>query len=633
MRYRGDVDGLRAVAVLPVVAFHAGWHLFGGGYVGVDVFFVISGYLITSIISEEIAEGRFTVAGFYERRVRRIFPALFFVIAASVLAAALILLPRPLKDFGQSLVATTLFSSNVLFWLKSGYFEVQSELRPLLHTWSLAVEEQFYIVFPLLLVAIKRWGGGRYARWLIPLVMASFAASLHATSTSPTAAFYLPQYRAWELLLGALLALRAVPAHPWQLGRETGAAAGLLLIGFGVFAFDQHTPFPGLAALAPCLGTALVIHAGSAGETVVGRLLAARPVVFVGKMSYSLYLWHWPALVFARHLKQAPLELWETLALVAGAFLFAWVSLRFVEQPFRKPPEGSSRARLFTVAGAMMAVAVFTGLFGHVTAGWQGRFPGYAPPQVRGREDYREGTCFLREDQSARDWAGAPACVLESPAAETALLWGDSFGAHLIPGLERARWPGARVALYTMSGCPPVFGAATPSRPGCPAFVGGVEEVIERLGVRTVILSARWEKYWGSGVDAGLLQATVDRLRRRGLDVVLVGQGPQFEFEQPYDYSFRRGTDVATSRRFGDLATALAGLGGLTLYFDPRSALCQGDRCAIRRDGEFTFVDWGHLSSRGSALVVDALLSRLDEARQKVLPGVVPAGASAGESR
>jgi hypothetical protein len=447
-------------------------------------------------------------------------------------------------------------------------------------------------------------------RWLVPIVVASFAVSLWATARTPSAAFYLLHARAWELLLGALVALRAFPALRARAAREVAAGAGFLLILGGVFAFDQHTPFPGVAALAPVVGTALVIHAGEGGASLVSRLLSAPQAVFVGKMSYSLYLWHWPALVFARHYKQAPLAPGETLALVAFSFLCAWLSLRFVEQPFRKPAPGASRRRLFAGAGVAMAVAVVAGLAGHLTGGWPARWPGYAPPPVAGRERYREGACFLREDQPARAWAGLPACLLDAGAPRTVLLWGDSFGAHLIPGLEDRGWPGANVALYTMSGCPPVFGVPTPARPACPEFTARVEEVLARSGADTVVLSARWEKYWDAGLDAAKLQATVDRLTARGLRVVLVGQGPTFEFEQAYDWVYRQRADLAPPRRFESLNASLAALRGVELFFDPHEASCRGGRCEVRRDGQLLYVDWGHLSAAGSGGLVAALAAR-----------------------
>ena len=314
--YRPDIDGLRAVAVVPVVLYHAGVPALTGGFVGVDVFFVISGYLITGIVAAGIAAGSFSIVEFYERRARRILPALFVVLAASVAAGWWLLLPEPLERFAKSLLAATLFGSN--FWFLDSardYFAPGSDFAPLLHTWSLAVEEQFYLFFPPLLWAVARWRRGREVRLVAWLSLASFLGAVVVVAVDPPLAFYLAPLRIWELGLGALLALRPVPrlAARWQ--REGLGALGLAGIAVAVFGYDDLTPFPGFAALAPCLGALAIIAVGSGGS-VVNRALAIRPVVFVGLISYSLYLWHWPILAFLR-VRLGEVELPSGVAAVA----------------------------------------------------------------------------------------------------------------------------------------------------------------------------------------------------------------------------------------------------------------------------------------------------------------------------
>ena len=288
LEYRADIDGLRAVAILPVVFFHAGFGFAQGGFVGVDVFFVISGYLITSLIHREMLAGKFSLARFYERRVRRLFPALFAMLSVCAAVAAWLLLPQDLRYFGGSLFATTLFSSNIFFWLEAGYFDVAAERKLLLHTWSLAVEEQFYLLFPIFLLLVLRYLPRRLVAVTGAVTVASLLASEWMLRSSDSAAFYLAPFRAWELGLGASLALIAPVARHDNRHAEVFAWLGLAMIAASVAVFSWQTPFPGLHALAPAVGAALVIWSGSGTSTHAGRILSARPLVFTGLISYSL---------------------------------------------------------------------------------------------------------------------------------------------------------------------------------------------------------------------------------------------------------------------------------------------------------------------------------------------------------
>ena len=301
MRYRKDIDGLRAVAVLAVVFFHSKLPGFSGGFVGVDVFFVISGFLITGLMAHDRGADRFSLVTFYFRRVRRIVPALLCVYVACTLLAAVLMLPGDMAEFGRSLLSSATFISNHFFYRLAGYFGGESDLKPLLHTWSLSIEEQFYLVWPLLFLVIGRW---QY-RWLPYFVWAagaiSLAASVVMVGYQKEAAFFLAPFRAWELLLGASLALLSRrPAIPAWLA-ELCASAGLSMIVASVLFLDEGHAFPGLLALPPCLGTALLIFAGMERRPAVTRLLSTGPAVAVGLISYSLYLWHWPILSFARY--------------------------------------------------------------------------------------------------------------------------------------------------------------------------------------------------------------------------------------------------------------------------------------------------------------------------------------------
>lgn len=371
MEHRKEVDGLRAIAVIPVVLFHAGFQTFSGGFVGVDVFFVISGYLITSIILAEKQAGTFTLVNFYERRARRILPALFLVMFICVPFAWLWLLPSDMKEFAESVFAVSTFISNILFWKTSGYFDAAVELKPLLHTWSLAVEEQYYLLFPLFLMLMWRIGN----RWIWPTLfvvgLASLAAAQWGSVARPTPTFYILPTRGWELLIGSFIALYFSKETQWQpsnIVREAAGVAGLLLLAYGILMFDKGTPFPSLYALVPTMGTALIILC-STQQTAVGKLLGNRLLVGVGLISYSAYLWHQPLLAFAKHrIGEEPNQvLLGSLAL--APFILAYFSWKYVEAPFRNR-QRFGRKEIFAYSALLSAAFILFGVIGAITNGF-----------------------------------------------------------------------------------------------------------------------------------------------------------------------------------------------------------------------------------------------------------------------
>ena len=338
MDYRREIDGLRALAVLPVILFHAGFETFSGGFVGVDVFFVISGYLITTIILAELEQGKFSIVNFYERRARRILPALFLVMLVCIPFAWLWLLPGDMKNFSQSLVAVSFFASNILFWRESDYFDTAAELKPLLHTWSLAVEEQYYVLFPIFLMLFWRLGKRSILVMLGLVFVASLAVAEWAAYARPAAAFYLLPTRGWELLIGAFAAFYLSKANRKEFGKavgEIGGWVGVALILYAVFAYSKATPFPGLYALVPTLGTVLVILFATQ-QTTVGKFVGNKAFVGIGLISYSAYLWHQPLFAFARHRSLTEPSHTVFLVLSVLALALAYLSWRYVEAPFRK---------------------------------------------------------------------------------------------------------------------------------------------------------------------------------------------------------------------------------------------------------------------------------------------------------
>lgn len=379
MRYRRELDGLRAIAVLPVIFFHAGFHILSGGFVGVDIFFVISGYLITSNILTEKQAGTFSLIEFYERRARRILPALFFVMLACLPFAWLWMLPSDLKSFSQSLIAISVFSSNILFWQESGYFDIAAELKPLLHIWSLGVEEQYYLLFPVFIMCTYRLNKRLVIGIFIGVALTSLALAHWGSFNKPVATFYLLPTRAWEMLIGALVAFYLRSKYDGlsviynKLASQFASIFGLLLIGYAVFAFDKSTPFPSLYSLIPTVGAALIILFATP-QTIVGRLLASKLLVGVGLISYSAYLWHQPVFAFARLGHFDVDNIYVLVLIISSVFVFSYFSWKYIEKPIRYRLFLRSRMRFLLTTVLLTLLFISVGLLGHLTDGFKGKF-------------------------------------------------------------------------------------------------------------------------------------------------------------------------------------------------------------------------------------------------------------------
>ena len=358
MKYRAEIDGLRALAVIPVIFFHAGLDAFKGGFVGVDIFFVISGYLITTIILSEIKNNNFTIVGFYERRARRILPALFFMMLITTFVSLFVLFPSYLKEYGKSLIYVSTFISNILFWSESGYFDTDSELKPLLHTWSLAIEEQFYILFPIFLILFWRFGLANISKILITIFFISFFLSEYLSFKSPNAAFFMLPTRGWELLIGSFCAIYMIKGRAIKPTYFSNAMSllGLLLILYAIFEYDELTPFPGKYALLPTMGTALVIIF-AAPNTFVNYLLSLRLFVGLGLISYSAYLWHQPIISISKHYYKNSLEDGFFIIMFPLIFIIAYISWRFIEKPFRGLKK-FTRKQIFKFS--LIGISIFT---------------------------------------------------------------------------------------------------------------------------------------------------------------------------------------------------------------------------------------------------------------------------------
>ena len=622
VRYRADIDGLRAVAVLAVLGYHLKVAAFRGGFVGVDVFFVISGYLISGIILKDLAAGTFSIATFYERRVRRILPALIVLLLGASVLAYLYLLPAELMNFAKSLLAALFSSSNFYFWKHSGYFSAPVETIPLIHTWSLAVEEQFYLFLPIFLAGAHRYFPRKLRLSVILIAAASFLLSAVGAFSQPTSTFYLAHARAWELLLGVLISLEVFPEISRPLSRNLAAAAGIALIGLAVLALSPATPFPGIGALAPCVGAGLIIAAGRSGPSLVSRVLSFKPVAFIGLISYSLYLWHWPIIVF-QGMESSP---WSgisvrmaKLIVVLVSFAAATLSWKYVESPFRAGRLRLPRAALFQTAAASAAVVAAIGIAAIVSHGFSWRYPSEAI-QVASYLDYdsakyfRDGTCFISSGYKYSDFDPST-CLKEDPRKKNYLLFGDSHAAQLWYGLS-TRLENVNVLQATASGCKPtldqpVFAAAT-----CKRLMNYVyADFLPNHRVDRLLIAARWQDQ-----DLEPLSRALDWAKGRGISVVVFGPMVQYDMALPrlLAFSIRGNNDAipdehrVDQRVLDEAMSTLAQNKGVE-YISFYRSLCGPRTCqefAVK--GVPLQFDYGHLTKEGSVLVAQKVFGTRD---------------------
>ncbi len=638
LKYRPDIDGLRAIAVLSVVLFHL-TPAVSGGFVGVDVFFTISGYLIGAILLRQTGDGSFRYAEFYERRIRRIFPALFAMLLVSSVVGWRYLLPTELIAYAKTLVAAVFSASNFYFWRYTNYFDNSAASNPLLHTWSLAVEEQFYLLLPPLLVLLRRFAPRRLALVLWLLTAASFAYSAYGAFHDPAATFYLLPARIWELLLGTLLALpRGFPALEHVASRpavrNAAGALGLVLILGCVWGYDTDIPFPGLAALPPCLGAALLIWAGERGRYFIGRLLSFKPLVWIGVISYSLYLWHRPLIVYYSFgltwMDGLSRQESEVLLFVIS-LLLATLSWRFVERPFRLGAmRGSrtgsparkllSRGTVFALAAFAVAAAVSVSVVVYACRGFEKRFPASAvavasymahDPQDHDHH-FRVDECFLDSEPEPGKPILAPKCLAEVPGEKKILLIGDSHAAALWPGLNH-ELKGVNVMQATASGCTPTVSAHPRATQECRAMTGFIfGHYLPSHAVDAVLLAAHWQSD-----DMDRLSETIVWLRQRQIHAILLGPIVQYDSPLPrllavsigkgdpeYPGTHRARYVEPLDRRMAQLARDVWRVPYISMY----DLLCVDERCTeYAAPGIPLQYDYGHLTSAGSILVADRI--------------------------
>lgn len=649
--YRKDIDGLRMIAVLPVVLEHAHIPGFSGGFIGVDIFFVISGFLITGILVRELEEKRFSILNFYERRARRILPALFVMMAVTLIAGWLLHSPQRFEALGKSVVATLAFASNIWFWLGAGdYFGPNVEFEPLLHTWSLAVEEQFYVFFPLFLWAVSSLARRKWILCLWVIALMSFCLSIWMTDTAPTANFYLVPTRAWELGAGALLAMGAFPQPRKRLWLEIAGGLGLIMIGASIVFLTAATPFPGLAALPAVLGTTLFIYAGMTRPVAAGRLLSWQPFVWIGLISYSLYLWHWPVLVVARDLSgtvNLPLPLAGFC--IGISVVLAWLSWRYVERPFRKSsgPGTFSGRQIFQLSGAGMAILGLCGALIVLRGGIVGQYPQdrLADYQIATQRSQIERQCMKRTVETP--------CQIGATGTEPSVIfWGDSHAGAALPGLEDwLKTTDQSALVYTKFACAPIWGVYRADQaPGhkCDHHNAAVLKQIESApaSVTTVILFGRWAlmtegtraKHEAGGpallaqrgesgsdigenaqlVAAGLAYVASD-ITDSGKELVILEATPEIGNNVP-GMLLRHGehvpqhlipsmTEVTTRHARADRILDQLSIDYGVQILSPRDILCS-EACLVQIDGKSLYRDDDHLSTFGAKWLIPQVLDR-----------------------
>lgn len=643
MAYRGDIDGLRALAIVLVVLFHAKLGILSGGFVGVDVFFVISGYLIASIIANDVGKGKFSIAQFYARRARRILPALLLVVLASTIAALyLLVLPQDLETFARSARASLLFYSNFFFSRSGGYFKPALETQPMLHTWSLGVEEQFYFIAPLLLAPLMR--STRIRVWAVFAAVFVFfvVISQYGVLRGGSKAFYWPHTRAFELMFGVAIATPFL--KPLQ-GRaaEFASVVGIIMIVLAAMTFTEKTPFPGFAALLPTAGTALVIWSGSAASTYVGRALSTPVAVYFGKISYPLYLWHWPIFVFAALLPTPLVSPTDRIALILLAIACATLTYYLLELPIRRHVHTNEVQRpfIFKTAAAAAIICLVPLQFLIWSDGWSERFGQEVARFTRETPTSltTPGLC-LKSDNL---WAAARSdCMIGDAGASAAtfVLWGDSHGRMVAPAIsEIARSKGLKGYFIAQGGCEPlIMPKSVPLPIKCKDARKRLFRYLSDAKIGRIILVARWAAYYAKPTNskdendlvqlgvpfAQALPTTVDQLIAGNRELILAGPVPEPLFNVPLTMTRAliqgQSTSVSISRsafdqRNDEILKVIDRVGGqarVRLIY-PHLVFCDEQRCSASEDGHALYVDDNHLSPLGVAKL-SGILSRIFDA-------------------
>lgn len=631
MNYRSDIDGLRSLAIIPVVMFHAGFSSASGGFIGVDVFFVISGYLITSLLLKEFHQNSFSILKFYERRARRILPALIVLIFVTIIIGYFILLPSEYEKLARSSVTSVLFSANIYFWLTTGYFEIEAAATPLLHMWSLGVEEQYYIIFPIIVYFVLRCFSSVY---LFIIVLFIFLLSLFLCVTlidvNSTFTFYMLPTRAWEILAGSLLAFKLLPKMNNSYVINTLSLLGLTLIISGVLLIEEGDSFPGYLAIVPVLGAALIIHAGDTKTGFVYKLLSTKFLVYIGLISYSLYLWHWPITVYLNILIDSS---YSKYAIVFVSFIAAIISYHFIEQPFRKNKVNRNSRDVLLLSLLAIVVVIAISIMLIVLDGFRGRFSQNILEIYESKSYFHnERECHFKTLQQINNNEYCRFGDLDKDPSVA--LVGDSHADAIRPAIEKALIKRKLSGIQlTSPGCRPLAGVRKLGQNKCKDFTRASLEIIKKdKNIKTVFLHGYWgvvyeghgyrdkdfkaehisqlkgKEYENTEIFSLGLKLSIDELTKSGKKVYIIGSVPVVELNVPRELAqkkyLKKSYDniLEINMEKSPVDVFMEGYikalkSDAVNYIDLYSLICPLNRCVLINDDVPTYRDGDHITS------------------------------------
>lgn len=621
MHYRSDIEGLRALAILVVIFYHAGFTFFSGGFIGVDIFFVISGFLITSILTQRLEAGTFDAREFWQKRISRLLPALAAVTIFVLLVGFFIYFPNDYKSVGKQAAVQSLLGSNIFFYHITGYFNPDTAAKPLLHTWSLAIEAQFYLFFPLLMMAAFKTGKSNL-NWILSLILiGSLSASIWMTDKSMDAAFFLTPYRIWEFLLGSLIVMLPHMKSRWN---EVLSLSGLGMIGYSVTTYTSSMLFPGTAALILCLGAAAIIYSGP--QTYLARFLSFKAFVFIGSISYSLYLWHWPIFTMANYVQILPDKIPVKCGLIVLSFLIAVLSWKYIEEPFRYKNE----SKIIYRYGLAALVFIFAlGASAFLYAKTQRPVAGQLN-LAKAEKDFSpyRNKC---QDKTGNKLAKDKACQTNPEAEEPSfIVWGDSHGDADTPAFYNlSKQYGRNGYVFFKHGCPPIIGYSVrgnKDNKNCQKFNREALAFIERHEVQDIYLIGYWD-YWlkdnhnvylDPAPNAGIyknemmsaMQATLNVLKHKNVKVHMLLPPPTMEFQVPRMLAFRERFNLDRGNLFlpvqdyldyrPEEVTLLINNNPDVAFIDPKEEFCPDGKCWPAENEHPLYYDKHHLSQYGA---------------------------------
>ena len=620
--YRPDIDGLRAIAVIIVLFFHLEIPFFSGGFVGVDIFFVITGFFFGYAVLEPISLNEFSIRSYYERRVKRLAPAFLLVSTLTSLLAYYFLLPLDLIAYWKTLKAALLFHSNIHFSNQAGYFDSSASLKPILHFWSLSIENQFYLIFPLIALISFRFLKSFLIVWLA--LIASFLLSIFWINTKPNDAYFLLQFRAYEILFGTLIyALCMKKKNSNKTLSTIYSYIGLILISLSVVNFNKHLPFPGFRALVPLIGVGLLIYSGYQNqESLILRTLKFRPLVFIGKISYSLYLWHWPLIVFLLYYLDHDLsDFFKIIVIVVSLFL-AYVTYKFIEIPFRQKIFINAFGTVILTILVTFAILLSPSFFGK---GYEYRLSKESLVFNNARTDWNEYQASCADSIESKI-SKETLCTFYfgQPKAPKILIWGDSHAIALLPVIQSiSSKQGYKLQLATTNGCPPIIGIKT-DKTECLKANDAVLNMITKNNFDIIILAANWNSYgednWISIKKDGLkdeLIKTIDLFRKNTPTIIITGQVPGYKIDIP-NYlakkTFMRDVDnffsyqrpipksIDEAKYFHEAMSQISNVNIIKIY--PKNFICSVSNCTLELNGRSLYKDGGHLSASGSMILL-----------------------------